>query len=107
MTFDGAHSNNLDDARGILLVCDWNGTIADDVDRAVAATSATLRAFGALGIDRRAFEESFRLPLEGFFLELGIPAHQCAEAENRWNREMLTLGPPRSLTWRDGDARRR
>jgi phosphoglycolate phosphatase-like HAD superfamily hydrolase len=79
----------------LLVACDWNGTIADDVDHAVRATSATLVSFGLQPITLAAFRERFCLPLAAFFCALGVGPDGCETAEHRWNEEMLSLGPSR------------
>jgi phosphoglycolate phosphatase-like HAD superfamily hydrolase len=75
--------------RGLIVACDWNGTLADDAVRAVSATSTTLQALGYDPIDSARFKSAFRLPLADFFRDLGLKPEQCDDAVQRWNKEML------------------
>jgi phosphoglycolate phosphatase-like HAD superfamily hydrolase len=76
------------------LILDWNGTVVDDLSRAVAATAAVVPA---CDVTVPAFRDRFRLPLHEFFAGLGVPESGISEAVAAWNREMAarttTLAP--------------
>jgi phosphoglycolate phosphatase len=67
-----------------ILVCDWNGTLVDDADRAWTATREVLRAHGLPDLSAAEFGERFRLPLADFFADLGL-AGDPAAAIDLWN----------------------
>lgn len=73
---------------------DWNGTIADDADRACLATNAALAAVEAELIDRESFDEKFMLPMDTMFLRLGVPAHDVDRALTEWNAFMASRPAP-------------
>jgi phosphoglycolate phosphatase len=73
---------------------DWNGTIADDADRACLATNAALTAVAAGLIDRESFDEKFMLPMDAMFLRLGVPAYDIGRALTEWNAFMASRPAP-------------
>jgi phosphoglycolate phosphatase len=75
-----------------LLLCDWNGTLVDDADRAWLATAAVLRARGLGEIDRAGFAAAFRLPLRDFLADLGIEDDLDGAVE-LWNDGLLASAP--------------
>jgi phosphoglycolate phosphatase-like HAD superfamily hydrolase len=71
--------------RLVLLACDWNGTLVDDEGRARAATNRVLRDFDSQPLGPTPFRRLFKLPLETFFTENGIPARHVSTAVQAWN----------------------
>ena len=71
-----------------ILACDWNGTLVDDVTRAWRATVSVLCGRDLTTPDLRAFLDSFRLPLNGFFADLGVCDLELEDAEAEWNAQM-------------------
>jgi phosphoglycolate phosphatase-like HAD superfamily hydrolase len=71
------------------VVFDWNGTLVDDADRALAATNHVLAGFGLDPLDAAAFGARFKLPMRRFFTELGIPDHEQSAALAAWNRRLM------------------
>lgn len=67
---------------------DWNGTLADDLPRAAAATDTVLGSFALPEIGPERFAAAFRLPLRAFFRELGVPVPDLPAAEAAWNAAM-------------------
>lgn len=68
-----------------VLVCDWNGTLVDDVTRAWRATREVLSRRGLSEPELAGFLDSFQLPLKAFFSRLGVPGLELGEAEIEWN----------------------
>lgn len=81
---------DLDAAVGVAtaIVCDWNGMIVDDADRALLATNRTLAAFGFAPLDDEQFRSTFRLPMRDFVRALGIAEDDCVNAISRWNSHL-------------------
>jgi HAD superfamily hydrolase (TIGR01549 family) len=73
-----------------VLACDWNGTCVDDVTRAWRASSLVLSGKGLDAPDLRGFLDRFRLPLQGFFADLGVPGRELGEAEAEWNEAVAS-----------------
>jgi len=71
-----------------LHLCDWNGTLVDDADRAWPATAAVVRARGLAAIDRAGFTAAFRLPLRDFLADLGVN-DELDGAVEQWNDGLL------------------
>lgn len=67
------------------LVLDWNGTVMDDLTRALDATNAVLASEQLPPVSPGAFRLAFRLPLSDFFAALGIDAGNLQSAEQLWN----------------------
>jgi phosphoglycolate phosphatase len=82
------------DAASILL-CDWNGTLVNDIERAWQATCAVLLAHGRPRITMKRFREAFQLPLTAFFTTLGLEgdAHTAVE---QWNDALTEIDPTAS-----------
>jgi phosphoglycolate phosphatase-like HAD superfamily hydrolase len=76
----GLAGNGLDP----ILLCDWNGTLVSDANRAWSATCTVLRAHGQAEIELEQFRESFRLPLAAFFSDLGLDG-DTRDAIQQWN----------------------
>lgn len=72
------------------LIVDWNGTVVDDIDRALVATEAAVTAVnGFAGFDStQDFQRRFRLPLSQFFTDLGVAESLIYDAVILWNKEM-------------------
>jgi phosphoglycolate phosphatase len=75
------------------VVFDWNGTLVDDVDRAIVATNVTLERHGRPPVDAAGFATAFRLPLIDFFAELGVAPADLHTAEIEWNTAMAGQRP--------------
>jgi phosphoglycolate phosphatase len=73
-----------------VLACDWNGTCVDDVTRAWRAAASVLSGRGLHAPDLIGFLGSFRLPLKGFFADLGVPGRELGEAEAEWNEAVAS-----------------
>lgn len=84
---NGHHNEHRPDAVEVL-ACDWNGTLVDDVTRAWRATASVLLGMGLKAPDLRGFLDCFRLPLKGFFADLGVSDPELEEAEAEWNAQM-------------------
>lgn len=76
------------------IVFDWNGTIVDDLDRAVDATNAVLEWSGCEALDRDGFVAAFCLPLNHFFTGLGIAEDALATVTSKWNNELAARRAP-------------
>ena len=68
-----------------MIVCDWNGTLIDDRDRACNATNRVLTGLGREPLDAPEFQAAFRLPLRAFFAALGIEAALLDQSVRAWN----------------------
>jgi phosphoglycolate phosphatase len=83
------HVNGIDGlaavARISAIVCDWNGTIVDDADRAHRATNQVLRHYALDPIDEAAFRSGFVLPLSIYVRSLGIADGDRDQAIGLWN----------------------
>ncbi|MEX2100825.1 MAG: HAD hydrolase-like protein [Acidimicrobiia bacterium] len=71
------------------LVLDWNGTVVDDLDRAMHATNIALAAVGTPSVTLDEFRDRFRLPMTAFFSGLGVPASALESAVSKWNAAMV------------------
>jgi phosphoglycolate phosphatase-like HAD superfamily hydrolase len=71
------------------IVCDWNGTLVDDAERARVATNRTIDGFGINPLNRRAFSDQFKLPMAGFFEGLRVPPAEIDTAVRTWNAYMV------------------
>lgn len=67
------------------IIFDWNGTVVDDVDRALTATNYVLQRYRGTQLDPLMFGDRFKLPLATFFRELGIGEADLVEAHRLWN----------------------
>jgi len=67
------------------IVCDWNGTIVNDTDRALSATNRVLTEFRLAAIDHATFCDLFCLPLTDFARALSVPEKDCDQAIQLWN----------------------
>lgn len=68
------------------IVFDWNGTLLDDAERTLVALNATLAERGHASLDDAAFRRAFRLPMEGFLGDLGLPEEAIVSALAHWQR---------------------
>lgn len=84
-------STGLDEAVAavVAVVCDWNGTIVNDADRALQATNRVLDEYGLARIDAAQFRDGFCLPLRAFMMALGIPAAGMDAAVSIWNAALM------------------
>ncbi|KAE8765990.1 HAD family hydrolase [Georgenia thermotolerans] len=82
-------------ARSLVLV-DWNGTVMDDLDRALAAINAATAEHGLPALDRPGFQRSFTLPMRTWLRNLGVPEDHLEAVEAAWNVEMQTSAPLRA-----------
>lgn len=73
--------------RPVLVLFDWNGTVMNDVARAVDAANQALERFGMV-LSEEEFQSGFTLPLLDWFSDLGVPEEYTAEAAAQWNRSM-------------------
>lgn len=80
--------------RLVLLICDWNGTLVDDEKRARTATNNVLRTFDRPFLHRAAFRAMFKLPLESFFADNGVPEPCLQEAVQAWNDQLARMPAP-------------
>lgn len=71
-----------------MLVLDWNGTMVEDADRARDATNIVLSERGLDALDIGEFSAAFRLPLAGFFTDLGVRPADVPVVVSAWNRAM-------------------
>ena len=78
-----------------LVLLDWNGTVMDDLDRAVSATNDAIAGHGIHRMERAAFQDSFTLPMKSWLRGMGIPDTATAEVEKRWNASMEAPAPAR------------
>jgi phosphoglycolate phosphatase-like HAD superfamily hydrolase len=88
--------NAVDQTGGVTVAFDWNGTLADDVAWAVAATNAVLDGVGRPPLSEDDFRSAFTLPLDAFFSGVGVPAGALDAASAQWNEEM-GAGPVRLM----------
>ena len=59
------------------IVWDWNGTLLDDVDDAVASLNSMLAKRGFPPVDRAFYRARFRFPSRDFYAEIGLDlAHE-------------------------------
>jgi phosphoglycolate phosphatase len=56
------------------VIWDWNGTLLDDVDMAVAAIGEVLQANGLSPIERDAYRQTFCFPISEYYRRLGFGA---------------------------------
>ncbi|MPV89662.1 HAD hydrolase-like protein [Georgenia ruanii] len=75
---------------------DWNGTVMDDLDRALAAINAAIAEHGLPDLDRPGFQGSFTLPMRRWLLELGVSEEHAEAVEAAWNTGMQTPAPLRA-----------
>lgn len=54
------------------LVLDWNGTLIDDLDAAVAGVNLVLAGQALAPIDRETYRQNFGFPIKDFYARLGI-----------------------------------
>jgi phosphoglycolate phosphatase len=54
------------------IVFDWNGTLLDDIDLAVASVNLCGARFGVAQIGRDKYRETFDFPISEFYLRLGF-----------------------------------
>jgi phosphoglycolate phosphatase-like HAD superfamily hydrolase len=85
-----------DVAVDVTVAFDWNGTLADDVPWAVAATNAVLDGVGRAALSEDEFRSAFTLPLDVFFRAVGVPVAALGAASDQWNAEM-GAGPVRLM----------
>ena len=55
-----------------VVVWDWNGTLLDDVDAAVAALNSMLAKRGIPAVTRDFYRANFRFPSRDFYIQLGV-----------------------------------
>ncbi|WP_158603049.1 HAD family hydrolase [Jiangella rhizosphaerae] len=84
-------------ASDLLVLFDWNGTLADDAERAREATNTVLRTRGLPELTAAAFAGSFRLPMTAFMAAIGVDPADLAGAVADWNTQMARR-PPRLRT---------
>lgn len=73
---------------------DWNGTIADDMERAWLATNHALTRSGAAAIALEDFDRSFMLPMDTMFARLGVRPDFVGGAILEWNKAMASRPAP-------------
>lgn len=71
------------------IVCDWNGTMLDDAERARIATNRVLAEMAIPALSFERFRETFRLPLDSYFHSLGVLKVDIEEAVADWNRFLV------------------
>ena len=86
--------STMPEMKSAALVLDWNGTVVDDLDRAVNATNDVLLAMGRPTLDVDTFCARFTLPLTRFFAAISVPAGEVAAATELWN-QCLRRSPAR------------
>lgn len=59
------------------LIWDWNGTLLDDVDAAVAALNRMLVKRGVAPTTREYYRAHFGFPVRPFYAELGVDLEKC------------------------------
>lgn len=75
-----------------LVLFDWNGTLADDTDRAVRATNAVLAARGLPALTTEGFRARWKLPMRDFLTGLDVADPQAGE--HHWNRAVADEPAP-------------
>ncbi len=60
------------------VIWDWNGTLLDDVDLAVAAISEVLKLNGLNPIDRDGYRKAFCFPISEYYRKLGFDVQAAA-----------------------------
>lgn len=60
------------------LILDWNGTLIDDLDAAVAGVNIVLAGQDLPPIDREAYRRHFGFPIQGFYARLGVDFERIA-----------------------------
>lgn len=73
---------------------DWNGTIADDMERAWVATNHALSVTGAKAIPLSDFDRGFMLPMDTMFTRLGVSPDLVEVAIREWNGVMAASPAP-------------
>lgn len=71
---------------GARFVFDWNGTLVNDAERTLTALNVTLADLGMPSLDDDAFRHAFRLPMEEFLEEIGVPRPDVTPALIAWQR---------------------
>lgn len=79
----------------LLVLFDWNGTVMDDLDRAVTATNDAVAGRGIPTMDRATFQNSFTLPMKDWLRGMGIADSEVDGVEARWNTVMESPAPVR------------
>lgn len=79
----------------LLVLFDWNGTVMDDLDRAVTATNDAVAGRGIPTMDRATFQNSFTLPMKNWLRGMGIADSEVDGVEARWNTVMESPAPVR------------
>lgn len=73
---------------------DWNGTVADDMERAWISTNVALASVATEPIPLEAFDRSFMLPMDIMFARLGVPPESVDRAIAEWNAAMASRPAP-------------
>ena len=68
-----------------VVLFDWNGTIVDDKQRAVAASNEIRTHWGLPPLSEQDWAETWCLPLTEHATRLGVPATAAAAAVDIWN----------------------
>lgn len=63
------------------LILDWNGTLIDDLDAAVASVNSVLEGQGIRPIDRESYRRSFGFPIKDFYGRLGVNFEKVSFAD--------------------------
>ncbi len=63
------------------LILDWNGTLIDDLDAAVASVNLVLAGQALAPIDRKIYQHHFGFPIQKFYARLGVDFERIAFAD--------------------------
>ncbi|MFN3256554.1 MAG: HAD family hydrolase [Ilumatobacter sp.] len=72
----------------LVVAFDWNGTLLDDLERAVAALGVVMERRGMEALDVGAFREVFHLPMNSLLTTLGFKPADLEAADDEWNTEL-------------------
>lgn len=64
----------------VYLLWDWNGTLLDDTDAAIATLNLMLKRRGRGSVAREIYRERFRFPVKPYYKEIGLPVDDVS-----WN----------------------
>lgn len=60
------------------VIWDWNGTLVDDVDHAIAAIGEVLKKNGKTAIDKAHYRQIFKFPIRQYYQDLGFELSQVS-----------------------------
>jgi phosphoglycolate phosphatase len=72
----------------LVVAFDWNGTLLNDIDRAVDALAVVMSRRDMPVLDAQAFRNMFHLPMSSLLTTLGFALADVEAADQEWNSEL-------------------